>query len=228
MVEGRADTVEASMLRMLKGNEFFGGLDQKLLSAMAALARRRQVRPGEIIFQKGDAGDALFAVRKGLVRILTGTSEGRRLTLNLHGPGDVFGEIALLDGRPRTADAVASEQVELLFVPRAEFQRLLHDSPETAVGVIGLLCARLRWMSERMEETNLAPLPLRLAARLLALRKDYGDEIIITQEELAQFVRSSREQVNRLLQVWRRSGVIELGRSRVRLIDPIALAHLAP
>lgn len=223
MPEDLNTDVQTSMHRILTGNEFFGGLDEGVVRQIAALAKVRRAQAGQLIFQKGDPGDALFAVKRGQVRILAGTAAGRSLTLNMLGPGDVFGEIALLDGQHRTADAVASEATELLFIPRSDFSRLLKSEPEVAAGVIGLLCARIRWMSERMEETNMASLPARLAARLVALCDDYGDEILITQEELARFVRSSREQVNRQLQIWRRAGILEIGRSRIRVLEPGAL-----
>ena len=205
--------------RLLGANPFFAGLGREAVAAIAALCVHRSLAAGETLFLKGDPGDALYAVRRGQVRIATGTEAGRRLTLNILGPGDVFGEVALLDGRPRTADAVATEATELLMVRRRDFLALIEHRPAVAVGIIELLCGRIRWMSERMEESSLQPLPVRLARRLVGLTEDYGDEIVVSQEELAVFVGASRESVNRQLQGWRRKGLVALKRNRIRLLD---------
>src|SRR5215208_5155287 len=93
-----------ALARLLAANPFFAGLGEEAVDAVAALCVTRSLGREELLFQKGDAGDALYAVRRGQIRIATGTDSGRRLTLNLLGPGDVFGEVALLDGRARTAD----------------------------------------------------------------------------------------------------------------------------
>ena len=205
--------------RLLATNPFFADLGTEAVEAIATLCVTRSLRAEEVLFMKGDPGDALFAVRRGQIRIATGTDAGRRLTLNLLGSGDVFGEVALLDGRPRTADAVATERTELFMVRRRDFLELLSTRPPVAVRIIELLCERIRWMSDRMEESVLLPLPARLARRLIALGEDYGAEIQVSQEELAIFIGSTRESVNRQLQDWKRKGLIEIGRGRIRLID---------
>ncbi len=210
--------------RLLGANPFFAGLGEDALQAVAGLCVTRSLGAEEMLFLKGDPGDALYAVRRGQIRIATGTEAGRRLTLNLLGSGDVFGEVALLDGHPRTADAIATEPTELFMVRRRDFLDLLERQPGVAVRIIEFLCVRIRWMSERMEESVLLPLSARLSRRLLALADDYGSELHISQEELAIFVGASRESVNRQLQTWRRGGILELGRSRIHLLDPARLS----
>ncbi len=205
--------------RLLGANPFFADLGTEVVEAIATLCVTRSLRTEEVLFMKGDPGDALYAVRRGQIRIATGTDAGRRLTLNLLGSGDVFGEVALLDGRPRTADAIATEPSELFMVRRRDFVDLIAHRPAVAVRIIELLCDRIRWMSDRMEELVLMPLPARLARRLLALGDDYGAEIQVSQEELAVFIGSTRESVNRQLQEWKRRGLIEIGRGRIRLIN---------
>ena len=163
--------------RLLGANPFFADLGTEVVEAIATLCVTRSLRTEEVLFMKGDPGDALYAVRRGQIRIATGTDAGRRLTLNLLGSGDVFGEVALLDGRPRTADAIATEPSELFMVRRRDFVDLIAHRPAVAVRIIELLCDRIRWMSDRMEESVLMPLPARLARRLLALGDDYGAEI---------------------------------------------------
>jgi CRP-like cAMP-binding protein len=214
------------LVRLLGANAFFASLGAEAVEAIAALCVTRGLDAGEALFLKGDPGDALYALRRGRIRIVTSTDSGRRLTLNILGSGDVFGEIALLDGRPRTADAIAIESCELLMVRRRDFTALLERRPLVAIGVIELLCARLRWMSDRMEESAFLPMPVRLARRLVGLSEDYGSEINVSQEELAVFVGTSRESVNRQLQDWKQKGLVELGRSRIRLVDREGLMPL--
>ncbi|KMO42311.1 transcriptional regulator [Methylobacterium tarhaniae] len=214
------------LARLLAANPFFAELGEDAIAAIAGLCRTRSLARNETLFQKGDPGDALYALRRGQVRIGAGTEDGRSVTLNLLGPGDVFGEIALLDGRPRTAEAVALEAAELFVIERGDFLGLLARDAAMAVRIIGLLCQRLRWMSERMEEATLLPLDTRLARRLVMLSEDYGAEIQVTQAELAAFVGAARESVNRVLQDWRRSGIIDLGRSRVTVRTARRLAAL--
>ena len=119
-----------------------------------------------MLFQKGDPGDALYGVRRGQIRIETGASDGSRLTLNFMGSGDLFGEVAVLDGQSRTADATAGEATELFVLRREDFLAFLEREPKVAIKIIMLLCQRIRWQSERMEESMLQPLPVRLARRL--------------------------------------------------------------
>jgi CRP/FNR family transcriptional regulator, cyclic AMP receptor protein len=214
------------LVRLLGANAFFASLGGEAIEAIATLCVARSLRVDETLFLKGDPGDALYAVRRGKVRIATSTDAGKRITLNILGPGDVFGEIALLDGRPRTADAVSAEASELLMVQRRDFLALLERRPTVAIAVIELLCARLRWMSDRMEESALLPIPVRLARRLVGLTDDYGDEINVSQEELADFVGATRESVNRQLRGWERRGFVELGRNRIRLVDRKGLMPL--
>ncbi|HEY8381235.1 MAG TPA: Crp/Fnr family transcriptional regulator [Microvirga sp.] len=221
-----ADHINFALI--LRANPFFAGLGAEAIDAITTLCVARRLDAEEVLFLKGDPGDALYAVRRGRVRIATGTEAGRRLTLNLLGPGDVFGEVALLDGSGRTADAIAAEPSELFMVYRRDFLDLLERQPKVAVQIIELLCQRIRWMSDRMEESVLLPLRARLAQRLLALSEDYGAELDVSQEELAIFIGASRESVNRQLQAWRREGVVELGRSRIRLIDRARLGPASP
>lgn len=212
--------------RLLAANAFFAALGEDAIGAIAGLCTTRALARNEVLFQKGDPGDALYALRRGQVRIGTGTEEGRAVTLNILGPGDVFGEIALLDGHPRTAEAVALEPAELFVVQRRDFLALVEREGALAVRIIGFLCTRLRWMSERMEEATLLPLDARLARRLTMLAEDYGAEVRVTQQELAAFVGAARESVNRVLQDWQRAGVVALGRSRVTVRTPEHLAAL--
>jgi CRP-like cAMP-binding protein len=203
---------------LLKMNPLFAGLGEEALNSIANLCSRRQIDGNEVLFQKGDKGDALYGIRRGQIRIETGTAGGGRLTLNIMGPGDVFGEIALLDGQARTADATATEKSELYVLRRDDFLAYLEREPKISLRLIELLCQRIRWTSERMEEASLLPLNVRLAKRLVSLAADFGAEVHISQEQLGQYVGAARESVNRQLQEWRKQGILELRRSRVDIL----------
>lgn len=203
---------------LLKMNPLFAGLGDEALNSIANLCSRRQIDANEMLFQKGDRGDALYGIRRGQIRIETGTEGGGRLTLNIMGPGDVFGEIALLDGQSRTADATATEKSELYVLRRDDFLAYLEREPKISLRLIELLCQRIRWTSERMEEASLLPLNVRLAKRLCSLAADFGSEVHISQEQLGQYVGAARESVNRQLQEWRKQGILELRRSRVEIL----------
>ena len=213
--------------KILAANPFFAGLGPTAIETIAMLCVTRSLAAGENLFHKGDPGNALYAVRRGQVQIATGTDDGRRLTLNLLGSGDVFGEIALLDGRPRTADALATEPTELFMVRRRDFLHLLETQPRVAVRMIEFLCERIRWISDRMEEAVLLPLPGRLSRRLLSLADDFGAEIHVSQDDLAVFVGATRESVNRQLQTWRRQGILDIGRGRVSVLDRMGLKSVS-
>jgi CRP-like cAMP-binding protein len=209
---------------LLELNPLFAGLGAEAVDKIAALCGKRKLAAGEVLFLKGDSGDALYGVRRGRLRIETATESGERLTLNVQGPGDMFGEVAFLDGQPRTAGATAAEPTEVFVLHRTEFLAYLERDPRVAVRLIELLCQRIRWISERMEETALLPLHARLARRLCALALDFGADVHISQEELAVYVGAARESVNRQLQLWRKAGIIALHRGRISLLDVDRLA----
>jgi CRP-like cAMP-binding protein len=211
----------ASLLHM---NPLFSELEDEALEQIAALCQRRRLVAGETLFKKGDEGDALFGIRRGTIRIETGTETGERLTLNVLGAGDVFGEIALLDGHRRTADAVAGEDCEMFVVRRTEFLRFVERNARISLRLIELLCQRLRWMSARMEEVSLLPVSARLARRLAGLALDFGTELTITQGQLSEFVGAARETVSRQLQIWRGKGIVDLRRGHIIILDGRRLA----
>ncbi len=220
-------STQAEFAVILKMNPMFVDLGNDELQRLSNLCHTQHIAAGEVLFQKGDPGNALFGVRRGQIRIETGATDGTRLTLNFMGPGDLFGEVAVLDGQERTADATASQATELFVLRREEFLDFLEREPKVAIKIIQLLCQRIRWQSERMEESVLQPLPIRLARRLCALADDFGSEVHISQEQLGIFVGAARESVNRQLQTWRKDGILELQRGRILLQDLTKLSAIA-
>lgn len=212
---------------LLAANPFFAGLHPETLRKLALVCRQRHLAAREVLFLKGDESDGLYAIRRGLIRIGTTDDLGQQMTVNLLGSGDVFGEIALLDGRSRTADAVAADDTEMFFLPRRDFLIVLSGEAALAVHLIELLCGRLRDVLERIEEATFLPAATRLARRILTLAVDYGTEVHASQEELASLSGITRETVNRQLQGWKRDGVLSLGRGRLTIHDLDGLRRLA-
>jgi CRP/FNR family cyclic AMP-dependent transcriptional regulator len=226
-LEGIAMSKAVEFAVILKMNPMFAELGADELAQISNLCHTRHLAAGEMLFRKGDAGDALFGIRRGQIRIETAASDGGRLTLNFTGPGELIGEVAVLDGFGRTADAAAAEPTELFVLGRADLLGLLEREPKIALQIILQLCRRLRRQGERTEESMLQPLPVRLARRLCALASDFGSEVHISQEQLGVFVGAARESVNRQLQLWRKDGILDLQRGRILLQNMGKLAALA-
>jgi len=218
---------QAEFAVILKMNPMFADLHADELQRISGLCKTQQLAAGEKLFRKSDSGDALYGIRRGQVRIETSASDGGRLTLKFLGPGELFGEVAVLDGQSRTADATAGEDSELFVLRREDLLEHLEREPRVAVKLIAVLCRRIRWMSERMEESVVQPLAVRLARRLCALASDFGSEVHISQEQLGVFVGAARESVNRQLQHWRKDGILDLQRGRILLLNMGRLTAMA-
>ena len=216
---------------ILQAHPLFGKLGADLVARLAACAHGRTVGAGTTIFQKGDPGDCLFAICAGTVRISCHSADGRDAVLNLIHAGEIFGEVALLDGRPRTADAQAVSDCELMVIDRRNFMPMLAREPDLALRVIELLCARLRRTSEQVEDITFLDLPARLAKTLLWLaarsRCAVSREITLTQREIGDIVGMTRESINKQLRAWEARNWISVRRGAIVLRDRAALAALA-
>jgi CRP-like cAMP-binding protein len=214
---------------VIERNHLFRGLSPATLDRISGLAIRRVYAKGETIFEQSDPGDGLFGVVTGRVRISAASADGKELFLNIMEPGDTFGEIALLDGRPRTASAGTTAASDVFMIPRDRFMELLLCEPELVAHVLELLCQRVRWLSGLTEDSALLPVPARLARRLLTLGKMQGQptpdgiRLAISQEEMARFVGLSRQVVNQYLQSWKARRWVGLGRSSITILDAAAL-----
>jgi CRP/FNR family cyclic AMP-dependent transcriptional regulator len=214
---------------ILERNRLFRGLSAATIHQIASLSVRRPYAMGAIIFSQGDPGDALYGIVTGKVRISASAADGKEMFLNIMEPGDTFGEIALLDGYPRTATASATAPSELLVIMRDPFLSLLQREPSLAIHLLRLLCQRIRWTSGLAEDSALLSLPARLARRVLSLAKLHGHPVlngvhlVISQEDIARFLGISRQVVNQYLQTWKANGWVELGRAKMTILDEQAL-----
>jgi CRP-like cAMP-binding protein len=228
----RRPRVGSVELALLRGHPVFGALEPGQLEQLVSYARTRRVPAGTTLFSKGDPGTELFAVSTGTVKISVPAPDGREAMFNLLHPGEIFGEIALLDGRPRTADAMAMTDCELTVIERRDFLAFVHGEPNVALQLIALLCERLRIASEHYEEVVFLDLPTRLARILLQLadQNEAGAEepkLKITQREISQMLGSTRESVNKQLRVWSKRGLIALERGGIVVYRLAALAAIA-
>lgn len=219
---------------LLRRSPLFACLGDKEADAILARANVARYAAGQEIFAKGDPGNSLMAVLRGRVQISTPSADGRQIVLNFMHGGDVFGEIALLDGKERTADATALTDSELLVVPRGPFIELLERRPDIGIGLLIVLCDRLRRNSERVEDLAFLDLETRIAKTLLRLGIEAEAEseafvssrfeVKISQRALGELVGGSREAVNKVLHNWKRSGIIEIERGSIVIRDRDQLA----
>jgi CRP/FNR family transcriptional regulator len=211
---------------LLRRVSLFAGLSDDSLAGLTQQLRRRAFRKDTMIFHKDQSGDALYVVESGRVRIFLPTAAGEELTVGVVGPGDVFGELAVLDGRPRSASAETLEDTVTFTISRDEFQKYLGQAPKLAVALVELLSSRLRHVTEYAESLAFLDVHARLARALLeiaerhGIRKD-GVEIDfdLTQADLATMIGATRERVNRALATFRTQGLIELRGRKIVLLD---------
>jgi CRP/FNR family transcriptional regulator, cyclic AMP receptor protein len=218
-------------LEILRNHSIFGKLPRTMIERLGSQATTRRVRRGKTIFTKGDAGTELMAVLSGSVKISVSAADGRETVLNVIHKGEIFGEIALLDGRPRTADAIAMSDCELMIIERRDFIPFVREHPEVALKLIEILCTRLRRTSAQVEDVMYLNLPARLARAVLRLADESGGafprKISVTQREISQMIGMSRESTNKQLRTWVRAKWVMLERGGIVVIRPDALANIA-
>src|SRR5271154_3810611 len=161
---GDARASVSSKLSVLRKHPFFCDLEPEALDQLCRYAKHTTLKRGASIFCRGDPGNSLIAVISGTVKISISSPDGRNAILNLIGPGEIVGEVAVLDGQARTADATANSNCEIFVIDRREFLPFVRSQPALAMKFIELLCARLRWTSDQVEEVILQDLPGRLSS----------------------------------------------------------------
>jgi len=196
-----------------------------------ARARIRHFTAGEAIFLMGSPGNSMMAVLRGAVRISVPSPEGREIVLAILQPGEVFGEIALLDGKERTADARAMMDCDLAVLERRYVMEFLERQPDAWPRLVEVLCSRLRAADLHMAEVAMQPLPVRLAKVLLRMghSETLGrptDRLQVSQRELGNIVGAARESVNKCLSEWQRSGCLRIERASITILDRAMLEQL--
>jgi CRP/FNR family transcriptional regulator, cyclic AMP receptor protein len=207
----------------------FSGLRPADYSLLARALRPRTVKKGVVLFQKGNIGTTLFIIRSGSIKIVLPSEEGEEVVLTIFGPGDFFGEMSLLDGMPRSADAIAMENTELLALNRTDFLFFLKNNAPAIQAVLSSLSMRLRKTDELLEDTCFLNISARFAKKLVELAEMYGkptgekEEILIdldlTQRDLASMVGATRESINKQLRLLREKGMVSIVNNKIRIPD---------
>ena len=219
-------------LSLLRNHPLFQDLPGSVIEHLGSYMKTRKVPRGATIFAKGDPGTGLMGVLAGSVKVSVASAEGKDIVLNIFREGEVFGEIALLDGRPRTADATAMSDCELIVIERRDFVPFLSNHPDVTIKFIEILCSRLRRTSEQVQDVTFLNLPTRLAKALLQLTSSDqggapGRKVAITQREISQMIGRSRESTNKQLRAWVKRGWVRLERGGVSVVAPDKLAAIA-
>ncbi len=220
---------------LLRNVSLFASLDARELDRLIQATTTRKLAAKETLFRKGDPGNQLFGILTGSLKVTGVGTDGKDVVFSLMGPGEVLGEMALLDDAPRSATVVAVEATALVTLHRRDFVPFLEQHPRAAIALATALVARVRRLSERAEDRQTMSLPARLAKRLLALAAEHGTrpivggpvEVRLSQQDLADLVGTTRESVNKQLRVWEEEGIVALGRGRTVLKQPKLLAEIA-
>ena len=229
--KGEARGPAGGKLSVLRKHPYFADLEPEAFEQLCRYAKHATMKRGATIASKGDPGTSLFAVISGTVKISVSSPDGRNAILNLIGPGEIFGEVALLDGQSRSADATANTNCELFIIDRRDFIPFVRSQPALAMKFIELLCARLRTTSDQVEQVILQNLPGRLASALLRLTEKHkaaqgGRTIAITQQEISEMVGMTRESINKQLRAWAARDWVRLEHGASVVLKPQALQTL--
>ena len=215
--------------KLLERHGFFGQLSEGDLDTVLSHARVEHHRAGELIFAKGSPGRSMMAVLRGTIKISLPSVAGREIVLAVNKTGDIFGEMALLDGSERTADATAITDCDLLVIDHRDFVPFLERRGDLCMMLLRLLCSRLRKTNEHVEGALFERLDVRLAKVLLQL--EFSNDALqqdlrcvhISQNELASLLGAARESVNKQLHVWQRAGLLDLRKREIVILNRAAL-----
>lgn len=195
---------------------FIEQLTSDQANELMALGQSMKFIKNSFVFHKGDTGEHVYFLREGRIAVITFSNDGREMFLNILEAGEAFGEIAAIDGMPRTASAQAIADCDLVMISRENFINFLKDHPPLCIKMLEILCQRLRWTNSQVENTIFLSAPLRLARALVNLGKTHGIThplgikigLYLPQERLANLIGVSRESANKFLKQLERKGLI--------------------
>ena len=213
--------------KLLSGSSLFCELSPTELETLAKNAHIRHFISKQIIIEQGSRGDEMYAVIHGRLKVTRSNNDGREINLAILEGGEVFGELAMLDGAPRNASVEGLEDGELLVLQRSTVDQYLAHHPHVMRSLITTLCERLRSANDLVQDTLFLPLPQRLAKVLRQLAQNHGDQnpdgvridLKMTQQDLANFVGASRESVNKQLSQWEENGFLKMKSGYIQIIQ---------
>jgi CRP/FNR family transcriptional regulator, cyclic AMP receptor protein len=232
-MRGQTATDLGDARRLLADCALFCKLPPHERNALVARAHMRRFQAGDTIFLMGEPHDSLMAVLTGEVSISMSSADGKEIMLAVVHAGEVFGEIAMLDAKPRSAAAKALTVCSLAILHRRDVLATLERNPAAWLGLVEVLCSRLRRTDEHLLELALLKLPVRLARALLRA-VDGGraqpanrTNLRLSQNELANLVGAARENVNKCLREWKRGGIVRMDKRVLKITDRVALEAVA-
>lgn len=215
---------------IIKQNSLLASCEHDELEEILSRARLQNMKKGETLLNQGDDGDLLIILLEGTIRISMATSNGREIVLNYADPGEVLGEIALLDGEPRTASATAVTEGKYLRISRSAFETVVHRFPGLGLRLLRQMAGRLRQTNSMIENDRAFTSGPRLARYIQRLMLEPQHERLrldLSQSELGNFAGISRENINRQLSAWADSGIIALENGRIRVMENAILSRIA-
>ncbi len=212
---------------MVATTGFLSKASVSLKAAIASLATEVSLSAGEVLFEQGDDGDALFAILSGSLEISVLSEDGRKLSLDVLKKGDMIGEIAFFDPGVRTATATALETTTLSRIRNRDMAEAILKTPELGIDMINLAGQRMRWMNSQLSDQVFLPLSARLARKLIHLTSDGNTTLYMSKSDLAEFMGTTREAVSKTLTDWKRDGVVEAPRGVIKITDRAALEALS-
>jgi CRP-like cAMP-binding protein len=219
-----------SARKTLGDSPLFRGLAPSERNALIARVKIRTFAAGDTIFLMGSVQSSVMAIIDGEVKVSI-SADGKEAVLAILQPGEVFGEIAMLDGKPRSADATAQRACTLAVLERRDVLAALERSPAAWLGLVELLCSRLRQTDQHLVEIAFLGLPARLAKLLLrVIEEDPRTNVPsahLSQSELANMVGAARENVNKCLQEWQRAGIIQMKTRFITVTNRVRLEAVA-
>jgi len=219
----------AELVRILRATDLFGSVPAEDLEAIVAVSRVRVFRRGQVVATAGSPGDTVIVVVSGRLKVVVRSADGGELTLTVLQPGGVFGELAAVDGGPRSADAETLEECRLLLIPREAVQDVCARVPAAALALAKSVTATLRRLTESAADLVFLDLPRRVAKVLLSQPRDQDGTIRLkmSQEQLAHQAAGTRQSVNAALRGFERRGWIEVHDRAVTVRQAAALSRFA-
>ena len=218
-------------IEILKQSPLFNSLEYADLEGLVSSMRVQSLKQGQPLFHKGDEGTALYIVKKGAIKIVLPSKIGDEIIVTLFSINDFFGEMALLDGEPRSANAVAIEPTEVFVLNRNDFLSFLKSNINAILSILSSLSKRLRLTDEFLEDTCFLSISARLAKKLFELAESHGkkeDNIVnidlgLTQKELGDMIGATRESTNKELKILRNRGLISTDGNSIKIHDMVRL-----
>ena len=225
----------SSPQQLLNKIPLFNSLSDSDLENLSQSVRLQSLKKGHTLFRKGDEGSSLYIIKQGTIKIVLPSRLGDEVIVTIFSEGDFFGEMALFDGKPRSADALAMESSKIYMLSRNDFLLFLQSNISAMKSILSQLTNRLRNTDDFLESTCFLSVSARLAKKLLDLTESYGQkdgdivyiDLNLTQKELGDMIGSTRESINKELKILRDKGLITMQESKIQIIDMTRLKRRA-